>query len=65
MQVAVAQTGIGGTQQHLVCLRLRDLESLDGQRLLGLVHDGGAHRLPPQRLCGSDAIHGCQSGPGP
>ena len=52
MQIAVAKTGIRGTQQYLVRLRLRDLEGLDGHGLMRFVEDGRPHRsfLPANLL---------------
>ena len=44
MQITVAETGIRGTQQYLVRLRLRDLEGLNGHGLMSFMEDGRSHR---------------------
>jgi hypothetical protein len=43
MQIAVAQPGKGGAQQHLARLGLFDGDVLDGERLVRRVQDGGFH----------------------
>src|SRR5207248_9367435 len=64
MQIAEAEPGKGGAQQHLAALRLVDGHVLDGQRLVRFMQDGGFHRrlLPWDRLMlgcvhGFDHIH--------
>src|SRR5215475_8484312 len=47
MQIAVAQPGKGGTQQHLAGLRLFESDILDRQRLMRLVQNGGFHGDAP------------------
>src|SRR5262249_16899110 len=50
VQVAVADAGKGGADQHLVGRRLVELDLLDAERLVDLVHDGGGgfHRATSQ-----------------
>ncbi len=43
MQVAVADAAGRGPHQHLVFLRLVDLDLFDRQRLMGSVKDSGSH----------------------
>ena len=52
MQIAVSETGIRGTQQYLVRLRLRYLEGLNGHGLMSFMEDGRSHRsfLPADLL---------------
>ena len=45
MRITVAKTGIRGTQQYLVRLRLRYLDGLDGHGLVSFVEDSCPHRL--------------------
>ena len=52
VQVAVAQAGGGGADQHLAAARLRDVDVLDGHRLVGGVEDGGFHGQAPGRGAG-------------
>ena len=47
VQVGMAETGVGRANQNLVRPGLLDVDSLDLQRLVDLVHDSGSHgRLP-------------------
>ena len=44
MQIAVAQPGKGGAQQHLAGTGLGERDLLDRQRLVRGMQDGGFHR---------------------